>query len=634
LKSYRLGLLILALAAGVACREGEGVRVRSLAFEGVTAVDESELRLALVTVPSGKLPWSQKTYFRRSDFDEDLARIEQFYVSHGFPDARVTSFNAHYNDDKTAIDLTVRIDEGAPLLVERIEYAGFNVLPDEHARELRARTYLEIGKPRDQQQAQVARNAALDELRDHGYPSATVEMSERPGTEPRKLIVNFTAVPGPYATFGDVKVSGNSSVELDVIRRRLSFKPGDEFRLSRVRQSQRQLYALELFRFVNVDTGDVVSTGASATVPVEITVVEAPHRQATFGFGYGSEDHARVNANFTHVNFLGGARVASAEGKFSSLERGVRLSFTEPALSRGFSLGTNAQSWYSDTPAYDLRTTGGRIGLLKSFSAGNVVAGTPARASASLSFSREYESYTVSPDALADQDFRPTLISLGLNPETGRGQGTVSAIALDLQRNTVANLLDARHGTLVNVHAELAGKIAGGDYDYREVSAEGRGYIPLNTSIVLAAHVRASSIGAGGDPATAVPFFKRYFLGGSTSLRGWGRFEVSPLTSAGLPIGGFSLIESSGEVRWSPGGGALGIVGFVDAGNVGNRSWRLPLNDLLVDAGIGLRYQTLVGPLRVDVAYQLNQLDGLVVKGIGAGEYRRFRIHFSIGQAF
>jgi outer membrane protein assembly complex protein YaeT len=638
LKARARALLVLfAVLLVAACHEGEGVRVRSLTFDGVTAVAESDLRLALSTTESGKLPWSAKTYFTRQDFDEDLRRIESFYASHGFPEARVVSYKAGYNEDKTAIDLTIRIDEGQPLKVEVVRFVGFEQLPEEHLRDLQVRLPVLIGAPRDQEKVQVLRAAALDELREHGFPKATVALDEQPAATPHNLIVTLTATAGPYATFGEIEIAGLSSVGPEVVRRQLTYSPGQPFRLSSVQRSQRQLYALELFQFVNVEVGDVVHATDASGAPVhhvvtKVTVVEAPHRQTTLGIGYGSEDHARVDVKFTHVNFLGGARVGSAEGKFSSLERGVRLSFNEPALGHGLSAGLNGQSWYSNTPAYTLRTTGGRLGLLKTFASDQV--GGRVRGSASITFVREYERYDVSSAALADLDFRPTLIALGLNPSTGEGRGTTSALALDIQRNTVANLLDARKGVLASAHAELAGKVAGGDFEYREASGEVRAFVPVGSTLVLAARMRAGSIGSSGDPNVTVPFFKRYFLGGATSLRGWGRFEVAPLTAAGLPIGGFSMLESSGEVRWTPGGGSLGLVGFLDAGNVWRESWRLHPKDLRSDVGLGLRYNTLVGALRFDLAYQLTPDDLLVIKGSGAGQYRRFRFHFSIGQAF
>ena len=148
---------------------------------------------------------------------------------------------------------------------------------------------------------------------------------------------------------------------------------------------------------------------------------------------------------------------------------------------------------------------------------------------------------------------------------------------------------------------------------------------------MLAGRARVGTIDAPGVLATNVPFFKRYFLGGSSSLRGWGRFEVSPLTMLGQPIGGHSMFESSGEVR-IPVVGQLSAVLFVDAGNVWYESFDINLDDLRVSAGPGLRYRTPIGPVRVDLGYQLTRIEGLLING--EPESRRWRIHFSIGQAF
>jgi outer membrane translocation and assembly module TamA len=128
-----------------------------------------------------------------------------------------------------------------------------------------------------------------------------------------------------------------------------------------------------------------------------------------------------------------------------------------------------------------------------------------------------------------------------------------------------------------------------------------------------------------------VPFFKRYFLGGSTNLRGWGRFEVAPLTDEGLPIGGNTFLNFSTELR-VPIARSFGAVLFVDGGNVWTDPWDFNLNDMRYDAGVGLRYSTPVGPLRLDAGWQLNPIPGLIVNG--EPQTRAMRLHFSIGQAF
>ena len=180
---------------------------------------------------------------------------------------------------------------------------------------------------------------------------------------------------------------------------------------------------------------------------------------------------------------------------------------------------------------------------------------------------------------------------------------------------------------------EQAGRIVPGTFNYYAVSADGRHYLPIGDGerIVVATRLQAGSIPPVGNDLTNVPFSKKYFLGGATSIRGWGRYEISPLSDSGLPIGGDSMLAFSEELRAGI-RGKLGAVLFFDGGNVWADSWGIRFGDLRYAVGPGLRYQTPVGPVRFDVGYQLNPIPGLLVNG--QPQQRRLRIHFSIGQAF
>jgi outer membrane protein insertion porin family len=170
-----------------------------------------------------------------------------------------------------------------------------------------------------------------------------------------------------------------------------------------------------------------------------------------------------------------------------------------------------------------------------------------------------------------------------------------------------------------------------GTFNYYAMSVDGRHYIPVTDRFVIANRVQIGSINAAGSDPGEVPFSKKYFLGGATSIRGWGRYEVSPLGESGLPIGGNSMFAFSSEARYST-RGSLGLVAFLDAGNVWPGDSEYKFNDLRYAAGPGLRYQTPIGPIRFDIGYQLNPIPNLIVNG--NPQARRWRIHFSIGQAF
>jgi outer membrane translocation and assembly module TamA len=177
---------------------------------------------------------------------------------------------------------------------------------------------------------------------------------------------------------------------------------------------------------------------------------------------------------------------------------------------------------------------------------------------------------------------------------------------------------------------EQANRFLGGDFRFTETILEGRYFQPITDRALVAVKVRGGSIGSFSDENLLVPFYRRYWLGGADSLRGWGRFEVAPLFD-GLPVGGHTMVQSSLEVRVPIWGNLTGVA-FADAGNVWNNAWDFNLNDLRYDVGPGLRYLTPIGPIRVDLGYQINPIPGLLIDG--KEQSRRFRFHFSIGQAF
>jgi outer membrane protein assembly complex protein YaeT len=550
----------------------------------------------------------------------------------------VSAFDAQLSDDQNSVDIEVTVSEGEPIRVERVVFTGIDVLPQEHRQSLEANLPLKAGAPLDRAILQASREATLDELKDHGFPYASVRLADDPASSERSRVVTLHAEPGTLAHFGPLDIQGNSSVSNGVILRQLTFRPGQVYQESKVLESQRRLYTLELFQFANVRADTKEKT---AEIPTRITVKEGKHRKVNFGFGYGSEERARAQIDWRHVNFFGGARSAGVVARYSGLDRGVRLNLTEPYFfSRNYSLGLSGQSWHSDEPAFVLNTTGGRATVTRQFGrapGAGLRSSTNASTSLSFTYANEYESSTIDPEALADLSFRDELIALGLNPtgldqeDPGVTKGLRSSLFIDAGRNTTGNVLDAQKGYFATVHLEQAGGWLQGDYDYYEVTLEGRYYLSLGRRAVLAVRARGGSIDGLGDAQSPVPFFKRYFLGGATNLRGWGRFDVSPLSGSGLPIGGQTMMNFSTELR-VPVVGKLGAVLFLDGGNVWRDPWDFNLDDVRYDVGPGLRYNTPIGPFRVDVGYQLNPIPGLLVNG--KPEPRRFRFHFSIGQAF
>ena len=293
------------------------------------------------------------------------------------------------------------------------------------------------------------------------------------------------------------------------------------FRQSALQNSQRKLYSQELFEFANVEP--VRGEGQPAEIPTRVTVTEGKHRKVNFGVGYGSEERARAEVDWRHVNFLGGARTFGVFARYSSLDRGVRLNFKEPYFfAPRYTLGMSAQSWHSDEPAFTLDTNGGRVTVTREFRrwGGARLSARPTM-SVSVTYANELENYQIFEEARDDPTFRDDLIALGLNPDTGSAKGTRSADQRRFARNTTNSPLDARQGYLLSAHVEQAGKVLGGTFDYTELTTEARAYRAVGS------RARRGRAGARSDRSTTSRIWKAACRSSS------GTSSAAPRTCAG-----------------------------------------------------------------------------------------------------
>ena len=617
-------LALLAMAAG--CRPTGDVEVKDVTFTGVQAFPESELKNVLATRESGRFPWSPKHYFDRASFDADLQRVHAYYADRGYPAQRVTNVDVAFNGDRTQVRVRIDIDEGTPVVVQSVSFDGFDVLPaDERPDE--ASSPLKAGAPRDRIIVRATRDVVAGLLRDRGYPLGFVDAGERPGKDPNSVIVTFRADPGPTMQFGEPTYEGLSRVNSSVVRHQLSFMPGDTFRESLVRSTQRRLSNIEVFDLATVTPR--FEEASEGRVPVRITVAEGKPRRIRFGIGYGTEERARGSVNWQHLNVAGRARRFETEAKASFLDQSLSATFIQPYLARqGWSLHVSALAESIRQLTYDQRSYGGSATINYQHERGGTPAREPLRYNLHFTYRNEFLSYGIREESLDDLDRREERIALGLDPDTGRGEGTLASVDFDIERVAVDDAFQPTRGTVLSAHVEHARPWLGGSYHFDEISADGRVYVPIGRLVVAA---RAGFGALNSDDVTKLPFSKRYFLGGATSLRGWGRYQVSPLDENGFPIGGRTRAEASTEVRFPLTEKLSGVI-FMDAGGVGASDWNVGDLQIRFDAGPGLAYRTPLGPIRADFGYQLNPIEGLVVNG--KPSTRRWRLHVSFGHAY
>jgi outer membrane translocation and assembly module TamA len=416
-----------------------------------------------------------------------------------------------------------------------------------------------------------------------------------------------------------------------VVHRAVTFEVGDLYRDSEVNRSLRRLATLQALEFVNLVPEAKARESRAAVLPMVVTLAEAKRHRYELGLGYGTEDRFRSSFEWRNLNFMGNASQLVANAKYSALQRGAGFGYEHPYLLRsGGTLNAQASAWWTDEPTFESRTAGGRVGVRHEFgrlkrSGVSVASGWDA----TVTYRNELLTYQVKPEALADLGSVEQLIAFGLDPVTGRGDGTAAGVSIDVGRRELDVSTDPTRGSVIAIRLAHVAPWMAGTFRFDELVVEGRGYVPIRGRVVVAARVRGGTLMSRN--ASRIPYSERYFLGGATSVRGWGRYQISPTSETGLPTGGRTLLEGSAELRF-PLIGPVGAVAFIDAGQVGADSWSVSIADLRYAVGTGLRYTSVIGVARMDVGYQLNPIPGLRVAGQTLN--RRWRLHFSIGHAF
>jgi translocation and assembly module TamA len=446
-----------------------------------------------------------------------------------------------------------------------------------------------------------AEQALVLELERDGHPFAKVSGRDVVADHARGLLdVSLELDAGPVAPFGQTAVDGAESVDSQFIARMAGIRQGEQYDPEELAAAEKRLRALEVFSSVNVRGSESLSGDGS--VPVEVTVSERKHRYFGVGATYSSTDGGGLEAYWGHRNLFGRAEKLRIEGSVSSLGktgqvkdmtwRGAAL-FEKPGVLGPASKFVSRLELEQENPdAYRRFSVEAAAGITYELTAQQTVS-----AGVNVEYARLTDSFNVDLETI-----------------------TV-ALPLEYVRDTRDSKLNPTSGTRLSLLVEPTYEINGGA-TFVKLRAEASAYRALDADkrFVLAGRVAAGTI--YGASLASVPANRRFYAGGGGSVRGYGYQDIGPVNAAGQPTGGRSLIETSAEIRIGV-TDTIGLVPFVDAGLV-SASETFSGAKFKAGAGIGVRYSTPFGPLRVDVAVPLNKDATDPDYGIYAG----------IGQAF
>lgn len=576
-----------AVAQGLTERLNYTVNITGVEGELLDLMQRSSLLQELIDRP----PPTLGGIVRRAETDQE--RFSRVLRSRGYYEGDV-SFEV--DAEREPVTVTFSAEPGEPFVLAGYEVRYVDPLDAPKTPDLAALN-LEIGMRAEAARIVAAGNLLIDALHNEAWPFAReVDRQAVVDFEHRTMSVEVLVEAGPRAGFGPVTFSGLERTKEDYVEQWVAWKPGDPFRQSDLDALQRNLAGTGLFTAVAVTRADALN--AEGDVPISVDAVPAEHRSVGGSIGYSTDRGAGGRLFWEHRNFLGRDEDLRLALSGDFLEQAASIHFTRPnfrELDR--TLFARTEFKRSDTDAF------------QGFE-GSVAAGLEWRITerwrASVGGGLEYANLD---DNLLDE--RTTAI-LGSIPAT-------------IGYRNVDSELDPTSGFRVDLLlTPFFGRSNDKPVAFHATEVEVAGYYPVDTErrFVLAARTRAGSI-AGADLAD-IPANRRFYAGGGGSIRGYEYQKVGPLDAEGDPIGGRSKIEVGAEVRvrvWRE----IAVVPFITGGQVYNSVYPDFSESFQWAAGLGLRYHTVVGPLRLDAAFPINRREGIDDS---------FQIYISLGQAF
>jgi outer membrane protein insertion porin family len=421
-----------------------------------------------------------------------------------------------------------------------------------------------------------------------GYRRAEVHPEAVFSEDRTSVALTIRATPGPLTTLDHLLITGLQQTKETVVKRELLLRPGDPLGLQKVLESQRRISSLGIFSRASISEVDPESMEKRS---LAVHVEEAPLTTIAYGVGYAERDLLRGSVEVTRRDLGGLDRSLSLYVRGSFAGNRVLLTFREPyPLGRKGEIFVTTYHEEEELDSFSYTRTGATVQTARNFSAHTSIV-------ARYTFEKTNVFNVLVPLDQVDREFRDS---------------TFSGPALSIVNDSRDDPIDPSRGHFVVADTQFSSNAFGGDSfvkGYLQTSY----YRPLvpRTLLALSARVGLARTFHGEPPELPLP--DRFFAGGDYSIRGFAIDTAGPLapssTGGLLPTGGNALLVGSAELRIDT-GGHFQLALFTDLGNVYPIVSEMSLNDILYTAGIGLRYKSPFGPLRVDYGYKLNRRPG------------------------
>jgi outer membrane protein insertion porin family len=618
-------------------KEGEKTGVKEIKFVGAKAYSHGRLKDVIKSSESNFLSFLQTTDIYdpdRVEADRDLLR--RFYLKNGYADVRIVSAIGEYDPARKGFVIIFNIDEGNQYRVGTVDVVS-NVKTIDPAT-LRGRTKLNPGNIYNADLLEKSVEQMTIEAAKRGYAFATVRPRGDRNAETRTINLAFVVDEGQRAYIERLNIRGNIRTRDYVIRREFDLSEGDAYNRALIDRAERRLKNLDYFKTVKI-TNEPGS--APDRVVVNVDVEEKSTGEFSIAGGYSTADGFIAEASVADRNLMGRGQFAKAAVTYGQRTRGVELSFVEPYLlgyrmAGGIDLFAK-ENQASNSVSYDTKSIGGNLKLGFALTEELSFAPRYSLYRQEISLTNTYNNCqfsAVKPVVPGNGCYTDGEASLAVRKELASGPVVVSLLGYTTTYNTLDNNKLPTSGLVATLSQDFAG--VGGDVNFIRTTGEIRNYYEVLPDVVGVLKLQAGNLtGWGGKDLRMLDHFQM----GPNLVRGFAPGGIGPrdLTSGtnNDALGGSMFWGTSVEFQtplyFLPKDIGIKIATFADAGSVwgykGPTGWDVTGETLQVglgdasmirsSVGVGLIWDSPLGPLRFDLAYPLKKY---CAQSIGGGE--------------
>jgi outer membrane protein insertion porin family len=580
------------VAINFAIDEGEVAKIKQINIVGASAFKEKDLLKLFTLSTPGWLTWYTKNdQYSKQKLQGDLETLRSHYLDQGYLEFNIESTQVQITPDKRDIYITVNVSEGEKFTVSSVKVAGEMLIPEEEVRKL---VTIKPGEEFSRRRVTETSKAISDRLANDGYAFANVNAAPEVDKEKRQVAFTFFIDPGRRVYVRRINVGGNTKTRDVVVRREVRQMEGAWYDNQKLTRSKQRIDRLGYFDEVTMETEAV--PGTTDQVDANFTVKEKPTGSLTLGAGFSSSEKLVLSGSVSQQNLFGSGKSLSVQINTGKINTVYALSYTDPY----YTVDGVSRGW--DVYVRDVDPTSLSVGRYKSSSVGGGLRfGVPIAEDDSISFGLSLDHTRIETDEDSPQRYQDYVDVFGNTANT-----VLATVGWARDRRDSA--IYPTKGALQRANGEVTVPL--GNMRYWRASYQHQRFFPLGRTFTLMLN---GEVGVGdGFGEKPLPFFKNYFAGGISSVRGFDYGSIGPRDAVTDEfIGGSRKVVGNVELLFPlPGSGAdksLRLSTFVDGGIVWGNGERFKAQDIRYSLGFGLAWSSPLGPLKFSVATPLKK---------------------------